>query len=64
MERTMTMAKATQNIPLSSLFADPALRAAFLRAERDQGEAFAVPAYRPRNLIGGGAERVLEPMEM
>ena len=57
------MAKATQNIPLSSLFADPILRSAFARAERDQGEAFAVPTDRPRVLTGGAAELVRELVE-
>lgn len=57
------MAKAVSNIPLSSLFSDPYVRAAFWRAERDQGETFAVPADRPRQLDGGAAERVLELVE-
>ena len=52
------MAKATQNIRFSTMFADAKLRAVFARAERDQGEAFAVPAERPRNLTGGAAERL------
>jgi hypothetical protein len=29
------------------LFADPVIRDAFLRAERDQGNSFAVPAKQP-----------------
>lgn len=57
------MATSQNSTPLSSLFADPALRAAFRRAERDQGEAFSVPADRPRNLTGGAAERVRELVE-
>jgi len=38
----------TRLIRLSSLFADPAIRDAFTRAERDHGNAFAVP---PRQLV-------------
>jgi len=33
--RLQVLAKANQNIPLSSLFSDPDLRAAFWRAELD-----------------------------
>jgi hypothetical protein len=62
MERTMTMAKAIQNIPLSSLFADPDLRAAFWRAEREDGQTYAVPADRPR-ILTGGAVAVRELVE-
>jgi hypothetical protein len=43
-------------IRLSTLFADPMIRDAFRRAERDHGEAFAVPAPAPRLLVGGAAE--------
>lgn len=58
------MAKATrQNITLSQMFTDPDVRAAFWRAERDAGTAFAVPADRPRTLTGGAAERVLEVVQ-
>lgn len=56
------MSKAVCNIPLSSLFRDPVLAAAFARAERDSGAAFAVPAPRSPVLVGGAAvARVLEP---
>ena len=57
------MAASNNTTPLSSLFTDPDLRAAFWRAERDEGEAFAVPADRPRILTGGAAERRLELVE-
>lgn len=45
------------HITLSTLFRDPAVAAAFRRAERDNGEAFAVPApVKP--LLPHGAEVV------
>lgn len=44
--------------PLSSLFRDPKLRRAFERSERDNGDAFAVPAPKPVP-APGGAERTL-----
>ena len=47
-------------IILSNLFTNPALKAAFNRAERDQGFAFAVPAPKKPVLSGGAAARVLE----
>src|ERR1700686_4125882 len=47
----------TRPIRLSSLFADPMIRDAFLRAERDQGNAFAAPARRPAILADGGSTR-------
>jgi hypothetical protein len=40
-------------IPLSALFADPMIREAFRRAERDHGAAFAIPAPSPCLLPGG-----------
>lgn len=46
--------------PLSALFTDPDVRAAFWRAERDGTAPLAVMADRPRTLTGGAAERVLE----
>lgn len=46
--------------PLSSLFRDPFVRAAFQRAEKDGGASFAVPAPRRPVLTGGEAVRVLE----
>jgi len=39
------------------------VRAAFERAERDEGRAFCVPAERPRTLDGGAAERIPESTE-
>jgi len=57
------MAQATYDpiiagpVRLSSLLRDPFVRAAFLRAERDdQGAAFAVPAPSPSPLAGGATE--------
>jgi len=47
----------TRPIRLSSLFADPMIRDAFLRAERDRGNAFAVPARRPAIRADGGSTR-------
>jgi hypothetical protein len=47
----------TRPIRLSSLFADPMIRDAFLRAERDQGNSFAVPARRPAILADEGSTR-------
>jgi hypothetical protein len=46
-------------IPLSTLFTDPVLRAAFRRAE-DADSMFAVPPAKPRTLDGGAAEVVRE----
>lgn len=40
-------------VRLSSLFTNPAVKAAFERAERDNGAALAVPAPRPPRFIGG-----------
>lgn len=45
------------NTPLSSLIRDPAVRAAFERAERDNGQAFAVPTPRAPVLAGGAAQK-------
>lgn len=47
------------NTPISRLFRDPALRAAFERAERDNGSAFAVPPA-PQPVLAGGAARQVE----
>ena len=44
--------------PLSSLIRDPMVRAAFERAERDNGAAFAVPCPPVRDLDGGNAEPI------
>lgn len=48
---------------VSSLICDPFVRAAFERAERDEGRAFCLPAERPRTLDGGTAERIPESTE-
>lgn len=42
-------------VRLSSLFTNPALKAAFERAERDNGAALVVPSPRDPQLIGGAA---------
>jgi hypothetical protein len=44
--------------PLSSLIRDPFVRAAFERAERDQGLTFAVTPPRAPELTGGAAEQI------
>jgi hypothetical protein len=52
-----------RTVPLSQLFADPVLRAAFKRAEDDGlncSISFAMPPARPRTLDGGAAEIVRE----
>ncbi|MCP1915895.1 hypothetical protein J2R96_008375 [Bradyrhizobium elkanii] len=59
------MARATANHstkPLSSLFRDPMLRAAFKAAEDDGLTGELVETDRPRRLDGGAAEsfRILE----
>lgn len=59
------MAQANSNpttTPLSSLFRDPLVRSAFERAERDNGEAFAIVPTRPVTLEGG-AVALLETVE-
>lgn len=43
---------AIRIIPLSRLFRDPLVRRAFERAERDNGDTFAVPARSP--VLSGG----------
>jgi len=56
------MAEANQDsntIRTSKLFRDPFLREAFARAERDNGDTFAIVPVRPITLAGGAAE----PME-
>ncbi|MFK4770137.1 hypothetical protein [Rhizobium sp. ZW T2_16] len=56
-------------IRLSSLFANPAVRAAFERAERDNGAALTIPAPREPKFIGGAGasmqwRRNLEALEL
>lgn len=46
--------------PLSTLFNDPFLRAAFERAERDQGDAAAAAVCPRPTLDGGDRVAVLE----
>lgn len=46
-------------VRLSSLFTNPALKAAFERAERDNGAALAGPAPKAP-VLAGGAARALE----
>lgn len=53
-------APRTGNLPLSSLFRDPALRRAFERGERDNGAAFAVPAPKPAPVLGGAAKVLVD----
>lgn len=50
-----------RRIPLSRLFADPALRAAFRAAEDsglDTSITFAIPPDPPRSLAGGAAAAI------
>lgn len=47
----------TTNTPLSSLIRDPAVRAAFERAERDNGQAFAISTPHSPVLAGGAAQK-------
>jgi hypothetical protein len=51
---------ANGSIQISSLFRNPALKAIFEKAERDNGAAFAIPAPKAPVLSGGAAVRVLE----
>jgi|GEM_PF-1805711 len=56
-------------VRLSSLFTNPAVKAAFERAERDNGAALTVPAPRPPRFIGGAGaslqwRRNLEALEV
>jgi hypothetical protein len=50
----MAQADSQNTTPLSAMFTDPTLRAAFERAERDGTAPLAVAADRPRILTGGG----------
>lgn len=56
------MAQADKHLitPLSQLFTDPDVRAAFWRAERDGTAPLAVQTDHPRILTGGAAVRQLE----
>jgi hypothetical protein len=55
----MRQAVSIPTTKLSDLFTDPTVRAAFQRAERDYGAAFAIPNVPPRVLDGGAVESVL-----
>lgn len=50
---------ANESIRLSSLFTNPAVKAAFERAERDNGCALVVPAPK-KPVLAGGAAKTLE----
>lgn len=49
------MQKNIDQVRLSSLFTNLALKAAFERAERDNGAALVIPVPREPKLIGGAA---------
>lgn len=49
---------SNETIPLSSLFTNPLLKAAFERAERDNGCALVVPAPKKPTLAGGAAKKL------
>ncbi len=55
------MAAALPAAGLPDLFADPFLRRAFRRAERDGGQACAIPAPRPKPDLADGAVALPEP---
>lgn len=48
-------------VRLSEIIRDPDVRAAFWRAERDDGTAYAVPAPAQPVLVGGEAAKVEVP---
>jgi hypothetical protein len=52
--------RLTVSVPLSALFSDALVADAFRRAERDNGDAFAIVPVRPLTLVGGAT---VEPME-
>ena len=47
------------SVRLSHLFRDPVLRAAFARAEREDGAAFPVPVDPPKPIRPAGAARAI-----
>jgi hypothetical protein len=62
----MTKANRDNNTPhwrVSELIKDPIVRADFERAERDYGQAFAIPDDPPNKLDGGAAEPVGERVD-
>lgn len=63
------MTNKIEVVRLSSLFTNPAVKAAFGRAERDNGAALVVPAQQPPRFIGGAGaslqwRRNLEALEL
>lgn len=55
-----TISAASGALPaarLSTLIRDPSVAAAFRRAERDSGQAFAIPSPRRPVLVGGAAQK-------
>ncbi|MNT96420.1 hypothetical protein D3C72_2385020 [compost metagenome] len=52
------MTNYIDSIRLSSLFTNPTVKAAFERAERDNGCALVVPAPKAPVLIGGAARKL------
>ena len=63
------MSNKIDALRLSSLFTNPAVKAAFERAERDNGAALVIPAQRPPRFIGGAGaslqwRRQIEALEL
>ena len=63
------MTHKIEAIRLSSLFTNPAVKAAFERAERDNGAALVTPLPQPPRFIGGAGasmqwRRSLEALEL
>jgi hypothetical protein len=53
----MADSKHSIGTPISALIRDPSVAAAFRRAERDKGQAFAISAPRRPVLVGGAAQK-------
>lgn len=53
-----TPVNQSSTIRLSNLFINPAVKAAFQRAERDNGAALVVPAPRGPRFIGGASASI------
>lgn len=58
-----TLPAAATGLPLSAIISDPFVRAAFERAERDHGPAFAVPTEPQPRFQGGAAEQIEQEIE-
>lgn len=58
------MTHKIEAIRLSSLFTNPAVKAAFERAERDNGSCVTVPAPRNPNLIGSAGASLKWRMQL